>query len=130
MLFRSARPFPCGRRQATCGHTAADAGASAPANGSANPPECVWRTPARLSQVREVQREVANRAGLVYWNWASIMPRECGAHTWFTASPQLMAHDHVHFTIAGYRKSAEQFLNTLIPVIEKVRVGENAVSNN
>ena len=35
-----------------------------------------------------------------------------------------------NFTIAGYRKSAEQFLNTLIPVIEKVRLGENAVSNN
>ncbi len=68
--------------------------------------------------------------GLVYWNWASIMPSECGAHRWFTASPPLMAKDHVHFTIEGYRKSAEQFLNTLIPVIEKVRVGANAISNN
>jgi lysophospholipase L1-like esterase len=116
--------------QATCGHTPADAGASAPANGLAPAPECVWRTPARLHQIREVQREVANRQGLVYWNWASIMPRECGAHQWFTASPQLMAGDHVHFTIAGYKKSAEQFLTTLIPVIEKVRVGENAVPNN
>jgi hypothetical protein len=36
----------------------------------------------------------------------------------------------VHFTIEGYRKSAEQFLNTLIPVIEKVRVSANAVPNN
>jgi lysophospholipase L1-like esterase len=116
--------------QATCGRTPADAGASAPTNGSAHAPECVWRTPARLNQIRDVQREVAKRQGLVYWNWASIMPTECGAHAWFTASPQLMAHDHVHFTIAGYKKSAEQFLNTLIPVIEKVRVGENAVPNN
>jgi lysophospholipase L1-like esterase len=114
--------------QASCGHSP-DAGASAPADGSANAPECVWRTPARLTQIREVQREVANRQGLVYWNWASIMPRQCGAHAWFTASPQLMARDHVHFTIAGYKRSAEQFLNTLIPVIEKVRVGENAVPN-
>jgi lysophospholipase L1-like esterase len=116
--------------QATCGHTPPQPGAGTPTNGSASAPECVWRTPARLNQVREVQREVANRQGLVYWNWASIMPRECGAHTWFTASPQLMARDHVHFTIAGYKKSAEQFLNTLIPVIEKVRVGENAVPND
>jgi lysophospholipase L1-like esterase len=116
--------------QATCGHTPPQPGAGTPTNGSASAPECVWRTPARLSQIREVQREVANRQGLVYWNWASIMPRECGAHTWFTASPQLMARDHVHFTVAGYKKSAEQFLNTLIPVIEKVRVGENAVPND
>jgi hypothetical protein len=36
----------------------------------------------------------------------------------------------VHFTAEGYRKSAAEFLNTLIPVIEKVRVSANAVSNN
>jgi lysophospholipase L1-like esterase len=116
--------------QATCGRTPVDAGAGAAANGAAGAAECLWRTPARLHQIREVQREVANRQGLVYWNWASIMPKECGAHAWFTSSPQLMARDHVHFTIEGYRKSAEQFLNTLIPVIEKVRLGENAVPNN
>jgi lysophospholipase L1-like esterase len=58
------------------------------------------------------------------------MPSECGAHRWATASPQLMAKDHVHFTIQGYKKSAEGFLKTLIPVIEKVRVGANVISHN
>jgi lysophospholipase L1-like esterase len=67
---------------------------------------------------------------LTYWNWASIMPGECGAHQWFTASPPLMSRDHVHFTAEGYRKSAEQFLNTLIPLIEKVRVGANVIPNH
>jgi lysophospholipase L1-like esterase len=100
------------------------------ADGKSVASDCAWHTPARLGQVREAQREVAQRLGLVYWNWASIMPSECGAHRWFTASPALMAKDHVHFTIEGYRKSAEQFLNTLIPVIEKVRVSANAVPNN
>jgi lysophospholipase L1-like esterase len=92
--------------------------------------DCGWHTPVRLGQVREAQRDVAERLGLVYWNWASIMPSECGAHRWYTASPPLMAKDHVHFTAEGYRKSAAEFLNTLIPVIEKVRVSANAVSNN
>ena len=92
--------------------------------------ECAWHTPAKLAQVRDAQRDIAKRQGLVYWNWASIMPNECGAHQWFTASPPLMSRDHVHFTSEGYKKSAEQFLNTLIPVIEKVRVGANAVPNN
>ena len=41
-----------------------------------------------------------------------------------------MAKDHVHFTIEGYKKSADQFLRTLIPVIEKVRVGANVISHN
>ena len=100
------------------------------ANGINGAAECAWRTPAKLQQVRDVQREIAQRHGLMYWNWASIMPRECGAHAWFTASPQLMAKDHVHFTIEGYKKSADQFLNTLIPIIEKVRVGANVIPNN
>jgi lysophospholipase L1-like esterase len=100
------------------------------ADGKSVASDCAWHTPARLGQVREAQREVAQRLGLVYWNWASIMPSECGAHRWFTASPPLMAKDHVHFTIEGYRKSAGEFLNTLIPVIEKVRVSANAVPNN
>src|SRR5262245_16978708 len=76
------------------------------ADGKSVASDCAWHTPARLGQVREAQREVAQRLGLVYWNWASIMPSECGAHRWFTASPPLMAKDHVHFTIEGYRKSA------------------------
>jgi lysophospholipase L1-like esterase len=93
--------------------------------------ECAWHTPAKLAQIRDAQRDIARRHGLVYWNWASIMPSgECAAHQWFTASPPLMSRDHVHFTAEGYKKSAEQFLNTLIPVIEKVRVGANVIPNN
>jgi len=45
-------------------------------------------------------------------------------------SPVLMAKDHLHFTITGYKKSAAAFLDTLIPVIDKVRSRSNAVSNN
>ena len=108
---------------AACGRAPAASGDGAPA-------ECAWRTPPKLHQIREVQREIAERQGLVYWNWAAIMPSECGAHRWYSASPQLMAKDHVHFTIEGYKKSADQFLSTLIPVIEKVRVGANVISNN
>ena len=121
-------PTHCrGNAEASC-RRAGDATASiAPATSGGS---CAWHTPAKLQQVRDVQREIAQLEGLFYWNWASIMPRECGAHTWYTASPALMSKDHVHFTIAGYKKSAEQFLGTLIPIIEKVRVGAHAVPNN
>jgi lysophospholipase L1-like esterase len=120
-------PSHCRGTEASC-RRAGDATASItpPAtNGS-----CAWHTPAKLQQIRDVQRDIAKRDGLVYWNWASIMPRECGAHAWFTSTPALMAKDHVHFTIAGYKKSAEEFLATLIPIIEKVRVGANVIPNN
>ncbi len=92
--------------------------------------DCPWPTLPKLNDVREAQRKIAQRQGLVYWNWASIMPKECGAHRWLTQSPPLMARDHVHFTSAGYRKSAAAFLTTLVPVIEKLRSRPNAVSNN
>ena len=91
---------------------------------------CEWRTLPRLADVREAQRKLAQREGIVFWNWASIMPKDCGADRWLTQSPVLMAKDHVHFTIAGYKKSAAAFLDTLIPVIDKVRSRSNAVSNN
>ena len=112
-------------------NVAANAGATTALASAASAPECAWRTPAKLAQIRDAQRDIAKRHALVYWNWASIMPEgECGAHQWFTASPPLMSRDHVHFTGEGYKKSAEQFLNTLIPVIEKVRVGANVIPNN
>ena len=80
--------------------------------------------------MREAQRKIAERDGLVYWNWASIMPNECGADRWRAETPPLMAKDHLHFTIPGYKKSAAAFLGTLVPVIDKVRSRSDAVSNN
>jgi lysophospholipase L1-like esterase len=112
-------------------NVAANAGAGTALASASSAPECAWHTPAKLAQIRDAQRDIAKRHGLVFWNWASIMPSgECGAHQWFTASPPLMSRDHVHFTAEGYKKSAEQFLTTLIPVIEKVRVGANVIPND
>jgi lysophospholipase L1-like esterase len=91
---------------------------------------CEWKPLAKLADVREAQRKLAQREGAVFWNWASIMPKECGADRWLNQSPVLMAKDHLHFTITGYKKSAAAFLDTLIPVIDKVRSRPNAVSNN
>jgi hypothetical protein len=58
------------------------------------------------------------------------MPEECSAHRWATASPPLMAKDLIHFTVEGYKKSAGEFLNTLIPIIRELRTRSNVVSNN
>jgi hypothetical protein len=107
--------------------------AVAPPDGTtqaSEPATCAWRTPIKLNNVRDIQRDIAQRLGLVYWNWASIMPRECGADRWVTASPPLMAHDHLHFSRAGYRLSAEHFAKVLFPIIEQARASANAVSNN
>ena len=124
-------PAHCRKEKvASCRRSDVTASTGAATHAAAAVSDCAWHTPAKLAQIRDVQREIAKRRGLVYWNWASIMPGECGAHQWFTATPPLMAKDHVHFTIDGYKKSADQFLNTLIPIIEKVRAGSNVIPNN
>ncbi len=89
-----------------------------------------WKTPPMLNRVRELQEQIAKRRRLVYWNWASIMPQECGADRWANQSPPLIAKDRVHFTMEGYRQSAAQFLKALLPVIEQVRQSDNVVSNH
>jgi lysophospholipase L1-like esterase len=90
--------------------------------------QCSWRTPAKLAEVRKTQREIAEQYSLIYWDWSSIMPSECGAHQWYTASPPLMSRDHVHFTPMGYKRSAELFLDTLLPIINKVRAQQRMVA--
>jgi lysophospholipase L1-like esterase len=89
-----------------------------------------WKTPANLNRVRDLQEQIAKRHRLVYWNWASIMPAECGADRWANLSPPLVAKDRVHFTMEGYRQTAAQFLKVLLPVIEQVRQSGHVVSNH
>ena len=104
---------------------------AAPAKAAKGDDPCgEWKTPANLNRVREVQEQIAKRHKLVYWNWASIMPAECGADRWANASPPLVAKDRVHFTMEGYRQTAAQFLKVLLPVIEQVRQSDNVVSNH
>jgi len=58
------------------------------------------------------------------------MPGECASAQWVAASPALMTPDHVHFTPACYSKGADQFLDVLIPVIEKLQVRPNIAASN
>jgi lysophospholipase L1-like esterase len=92
--------------------------------------QCAWHTPAKLQQVREVQRNIAERHGFIYWNWGSIMPAECGANEWFKKTPPLMSPDHVHFTSIGYRKSADEFIPLLLSIIDRIQAGSNDVSHH
>lgn len=112
--------FPC---QAT-------AAAEAPEAAGRPNPECIWRTPDNLHKVREVQRKIARRKNLVFWNWASIMPSQCGADQWMLHPQPLMAKDHLHLTKAGYNISAERFASVLTSLIDKLGLPANDVSNH
>jgi lysophospholipase L1-like esterase len=113
-------------QKAACRRASAEPEAS-PKNGSG---ACAWQTPPQLDRVREAQRAIAERHRLVWWNWASMMSDACGAHEWALMTPPLIARDHVHFTPDGYRKSAGQFMQTLLPIIEKLRAPRDVVSHD
>ncbi len=91
---------------------------------------CRFPTPPKLAQVREAQRRLAERLGAVFWDWSSIMPGPCGAQVWAAANPPLMAHDYVHMTLEGYKKSADRFADFLIPLIDGRQIRTHVVSNN
>ena len=90
---------------------------------------CAWSTPPMLDKVREAQRRIASEDGLTFWNWGEITPGACGAHTLVNATPHLMAPDHVHFTGDGYKLGAQAFARFLIPLVEQMKSGADAVSN-
>jgi lysophospholipase L1-like esterase len=92
-------------------------------------PDCRWHRLVKLTEVRDTESRIAAERGLAYWNWASIMPQECGAHRWVTANPPLMTPDHIHFTRGGYAMSADRFLPTLMPIVEKYVQSRSAASS-
>jgi lysophospholipase L1-like esterase len=92
--------------------------------------ECRFPTPPKLAMVRDAQRRVAERIGAEFWDWSSAMPRPCGAQVWAIASPPLMAHDYVHLTVEGYKRSADQFASFLIPLIDRDGIRAHVVSND
>jgi lysophospholipase L1-like esterase len=91
---------------------------------------CSFQTPPRLDPVRELQRSIAKQEGLAFWDWAAIMPKDCGPDVWTKANPRLMTADHVHFTSEGYKVSATAFLRFLTPYINELRRKQYALSNN
>jgi lysophospholipase L1-like esterase len=123
------RPWHCSGRgpaDAAC-HPAPP---STPGASTAEPADCEWHTIAHLDVVRDVEKRIAERHGFTYWNWASIMPGDCASQQWVAASPPLMTPDHVHFTPTGYVKGADQFVQVLIPVIERLQDRPNIASSN
>ena len=74
---------------------------------------CRWHTPAALPWVRRTQSLAAQRLGIAFWDWSTVMPAVCGANVWWREG---LAHrDRVHLTQAGYWRSADALLRFLAP---------------
>lgn len=60
-----------------------------------------WYAPPALGRVREIQRRVANEAGVAFWDWEARMGGPCSVDRWFREEPPAARGDHVHFNRLG-----------------------------
>jgi lysophospholipase L1-like esterase len=75
---------------------------------------CAWREPAKLAEVRDVQRRVVKQRGWAYWNWFDAMGGTCSIDRMSAATPRLAMPDHVHLSTPGYEAIADLLFGDLM----------------
>lgn len=73
---------------------------------------CSSMQPPKLTQVIEVQKEVASRYNTLFWNWFDYMGGDCSIVKW--AANNDAQPDMVHLSQSGYKKSADEFYRQFI----------------
>ena len=81
-----------------------------------------WDEPRRLSLVRTVQRDIAAREHLFFWDWQAAMGGACSMNRWATQRPPMAAADHVHLLQPGYRATADVLFQVLMDSYDKYKV--------
>lgn len=74
----------------------------------------MWATPPQLDEVRQFERAAATSHGWYFFDWSAAMGGACSAHRWAVAPEPLVGPDHVHQTIAGYRRSASYLFDDIM----------------
>ena len=87
---------------------------------------CGWTTPSALGKVRAIQRQVAEAAGIGFWDWSQVMAPDGGIDSWVHADPPLARGDHVHFTALGYERAATSLFDQLIELYQRFPPDEPA----
>jgi len=65
------------------------------------------------ADIARVQKEVAEDAGCLAWSMQEAMGGPGASYRWAQQSPALMAKDLIHFTAAGYRQLARDFVRDI-----------------
>jgi lysophospholipase L1-like esterase len=74
---------------------------------------CYWHSPPALEQVRQIQRRVAERLGVHFWDWSQVTGKDCGMDRWARMDPPLTSVDRVHMRLEGYDLSGEALYRDL-----------------
>lgn len=82
-------------------------------------PESLTRTggacgsrPPRLDGVQQMQQQVAQSEGTLYWSWQEAMGGACSMNNW--VKQKYAAADGVHFSAEGYRRTAARLAQALL----------------
>lgn len=72
--------------------------------------------PARLTDVQELQRAVAEQEQILYWDWEQAMGGKCTMNVW--VNNKLAASDGVHFAPKGYQRIGKRFADAIIDMAQ------------
>lgn len=67
----------------------------------------------RSAPIAQVQREVAPEFGCLFWDWQAATGGPGSMVAWSLLSPPMGASDLIHFSAAGYERSAELLLMSM-----------------
>jgi len=81
------------------------------------PPDCRVRSQAALTQLIELQRQVATETGAAFWDWRGRMGGPGSIRTWVSAG--YAQGDYIHMTTAGYQLLGRTLLNDLLGVYDR-----------
>jgi lysophospholipase L1-like esterase len=73
---------------------------------------CRWHTPPSYALVRAAQRQVADKTGVMFWDWMEFQGGYCSAYRW--EQQGLVHKDRVHMKRDGYWRSADRLYAILM----------------
>jgi lysophospholipase L1-like esterase len=77
--------------------------------------DCGERLLPMLNEVKKVQQKIAEETQALFWDWQAAMGGPCRMDDWVAQG--LAKADRVHFSLAGYQRSAEIFYSDLMTLI-------------
>jgi hypothetical protein len=72
-----------------------------------------------IPQLVEIQRQVAQKTGISFWNLYAAMGGENAMVRWVNHSPSLAALDYTHFSLLGAKRIADDFYRALMDAYKK-----------
>jgi lysophospholipase L1-like esterase len=82
-------------------------------------PGCEWKTPRVIPEIVEVERSVAARQGVAFFDTYLAMGGSGSMELWTRQAPPLAQRDHTHLSKEGYEANADALFDALMRSYER-----------